>query len=55
MAKKTIDRGLPAQKKRQKEFLKSKSETARKTAERFTVPTLSGQQQTAQKESIRSR
>jgi hypothetical protein len=55
MATKGIDRGLPAQKKRQKEFLKNKSDKTRKAAEHLEVPALKGQQQTAQKDSIKSR
>ena len=55
MDKNTINRGLPAQKKRQSEFLKNKSAKMRKTDERAKVPALKGPRQTAQKQTIRSR
>jgi hypothetical protein len=55
MPTKTPDRGLPAQKKRQAEFLQGKSKKMQQARKRSETPALKGQQQTGQKSSIRSR
>jgi hypothetical protein len=55
MPTKTPDRGLPAQKKRQAEFLKNKSQKTQQARKGSEEPALKGQQQTAQKSSMRSR